>query len=66
MKQYKITEEDNFNPDEIIQMTGSIKELLSFEFNDEIDNISRNFKLLQLLYEKISSIEIQLKNKGII
>lgn len=62
---YNITEEEEWNPDEIIQTTNSIKDLLTYEFNEENDNISRNFRILELMYDKINRIEMALKKRGI-
>ena len=63
---YDIAEQEEWNPDEIIRQTSSIKDLLSYEFNEENDNIERNFRILELMFEKISNIELALKNKGML
>ena len=65
MEEYKLVNTSQFNPDEIINQTNSIKDLLTFDFNDNHDNISRNLRILELLYVEIGKIQKRLKDSGI-
>jgi len=55
-KDFKVEQADVFNSDTIID-EASAQELLNIEFNNEYDNIARDHKVLQILWQKVRMLE---------
>lgn len=56
-KVYKLKKEQQLDIDSFLERQNKTRELVGIEFNDEFDNVARNYKLIKLLYGEIKELK---------